>query len=626
MATQKSGKSAPDARRREGQTLRHRLLQQQAKSLAAWGSHTGGSDRAIWPENVVVDCGWGRLIFAQTFDDPAELARTIRRELPEKRDIAFYVRDPQVVVAQAPQYLFLDPSHSFRLWINKYRGPLRQPQGFHIRRLQDEADIERINTIYAARNMVTVDPVRYRALCRKRHLINLLAVDEDGERILGTVTGIDHVHAFSDPENGSSLWCLAVDPQAPQPGVGEALVHRLTQVFAARGRSFMDLSVLWDNEKAIALYEKLGFERVPIFTVKTKNPINEALFTTPSGDMALNPYARIITDEARRRGIAVEILDAEGGFFRLTHGGRSIACRESLSQLTDAVAMSRCDDKAVTVRLFRRHDLAVPDQIVAGDIQSDRAFLARYGRVVVKPTRGEQGRGITVDVTDPQELAAAIRRAREVNDVVLLEEFVSGQDLRVIVIDYRVVAAAVRRPAHVVGTGDHTIRELIRAQSRRREAATGGESRIPLDAETERCIRLAGHELSDVLPARTRLEVRKTANLHTGGTIHDVTDQLHPALVDVSVRAARAIAIPVVGFDLIVPDVRGPDYRLIEANERPGLANHEPQPTAERYIDLLFPGSGPEAARRALAGTVRDNAAGKASRRPLDPGKGQECA
>ena len=83
--------------------------------------------------------------------------------------------------------------------------------------------------------------------------------------------------------------------------------------------------------------------------------------------------------------------------------------------------------------------------------------------------------------------------------------------------------------------------------------------------------------------------MRTTANLHTGGTLHDVTGKLHPTLRQAAVEAAAAIDIPVTGLDFIVPDPKGEDYVIIEANERPGLANHEPQPTAERFIDLLFP-------------------------------------
>ena len=91
--------------------------------------------------------------------------------------------------------------------------------------------------------------------------------------------------------------------------------------------------------------------------------------------------------------------------------------------------------------------------------------------------------------------------------------------------------------------------------------------------------------------------VRKAANLHLGGTIHDVTEEVHPALIRAAVAAARAIDIPVTGIDLMVKSPREADYAFIEANERPGLANHEPQPTAERFIDLLFPLSAPAAAR-----------------------------
>jgi len=140
---------------------------------------------------------------------------------------------------------------------------------------------------------------------------------------------------------------------------------------------------------------------------------------------------------------------------------------------------------------------------------------------------------------------------------------------------------------------------LIERQSRRRAAATGGESRIPIDAETERCLRSAGYGLDDVPAAGVEIVVRKTANLHTGGTIHDVTHAVHPRLIQAAVKAARAINVPVTGIDFIVQSPLKPEYVFIEANERPGLANHEPQPTAERFIDLLFPQSLPTSVRQA---------------------------
>ena len=194
----------------------------------------------------------------------------------------------------------------------------------------------------------------------------------------------------------------------------------------------------------------------------------------------------------------------------------------------------------------------------------------------------------------------------------LIEQRAPGDDLRLVVIDGKVVAAALRMPAEMIGTGQHTVRELIEAQSRRRAAATGGESRIPIDDVTERTVSEAGWSFDDVLPEGLRLRVRRTANLHQGGTIHDVTAEVNPDLCQVAITAAEAIGIPVTGIDLLVPDSPATDYVFIEANERPGLANHEPQPTAAAFVDFLFPGQ-PACRRPGLPRHRRD------SRIPLSP-------
>ena len=347
--------------------------------------------------------------------------------------------------------------------------------------------------------------------------------------------------------------------------------------------------MIHNNREAIRLYERLKFKRINVFAVKNKNSYNEPLFIGEQPQEQLNPYAMIIVREAQRRGISVEVLDAEAGFFELSFGGRTITCRESLSELTTSIAMSRCDDKAVTHRILRREKLHVPKQVIYKAPAQAEQFLSEFGSIVVKPTKGEQGAGISVDVSDPESLQDAVAEARKYCDIVILEEYVRGTDLRIIVINGEVIAAATRKPPSIQGTGQATIRELIEKQSRRREAATSGESSIPIDRETERCVQEGGYELDDVLPYGEQLTVRKTANLHTGGTIHDVTNKLHPALVQAAVKAASAIDIPVTGLDFIVKSPEKEEYVIIEANERPGLANHEPQPTAERFIDLLFP-------------------------------------
>ncbi|MCW2681798.1 MAG: GNAT-family acetyltransferase [Frankiales bacterium] len=539
--------------------------------------------------DVVLDCGWGRIDFGQTFTSFERLRAALRGEASGHRDICIYPREPHVLVAQAPNELFLDPSHTYRLDLAEY-APGRTSCAI-VRPLRGPQDVDAVNAVYATAGMLRADPALVLANAEDPVFTYLVAEEPGTGRIIGTVTGVDHVAAFGDPEGGTSLWCLAVDPQSRLAGVGEHLTRALAEHFAGRGRAYVDLSVLHDNRKAITLYERVGFVRVPVLALKRKNTINERLFVAaPSEEYRrLNPYARIIADEARRRGINVEVLDSEWGELRLTHAGRSIVTRESLSELTSAVAMSRCDDKRVTRRVAEQAGLAVPRGRTATGDDGDLQFLAEVGELVVKPARGEQGKGITVGVTDPSELAPAVALARQHCPQVLLEQLVPGQDLRVVVIGHEVVAAAVRKPASIIGDGRSTVRDLIAAQSRRRAAATGGESRIPMDDATTATVRAHGHQLDDVLPVGEELEVRRTANLHTGGTIHDVTDQLHPALVTAAVAASRALDIPVTGLDFLVPDVSGPEHVLIEANERPGLANHEPQPTAQRFVDLLFP-------------------------------------
>lgn len=540
-------------------------------------------------ENVVVDCGWGRLLFANTFLNNQEIVSSLRREKLGRRDIVLYVKDPQVILSLAPQDLFLDPSHTLRLYLKNYNTSQNFSRGFHIRPVQTQEDIEEANRIFKSHNMVEI-PQEF-ALNQKNSKKIILRVAEDNRthKIIGITQGVDHTKTFDDPENGSSMWSLAVESQAELPGIGMALVNDLALTFKNAGRSFMDLSVLDSNKKAMKMYEKIGFEVIGQFFIKRKNPINEILFIGSPPETRMNPYAKIIINEARRRGIGVEIIDEESGYFNLTFGGRSLVCHESLSEITSAIAFNICSDKTMTRRLLCQYNLSCPDQMVAGDKSQNESFFKKYERIVVKPAVGEQGKGITINPQTVADLHNAVRNAKQVYEQVLLEEFIEGEDLRIIVINFEVIAAAIRQPAQIVGDNKSTVKNLLIKQSRRRASATGNESRIPIDDETERCVREKGYTFDSVLPLGEVVPARKTANLHTGGTITDVTSDLHPALAQAAIMAAEIINIPVVGFDFIVDSPEKPDYKIIEANERPGLANHEPQPTAERFIDLLFP-------------------------------------
>src|SRR5690606_27909963 len=175
---------------------------------------------------VTLRCGWGRILIGHTYCDPADLAEDLLNEQPGERDIALYVAAPHQVLAHAPQQLFLDPSDTSRLWFTDYRQARRSVRGFGVRRAQSEADWSAINCLYQSRGMLPVDPQR----CTPREEggpVYWVAEDEDTGQIVGSVMGINHHKAFNDPENGSSLWCLAVAPNCTRPGVGEALVRHL---------------------------------------------------------------------------------------------------------------------------------------------------------------------------------------------------------------------------------------------------------------------------------------------------------------------------------------------------------------------------------------------------------------
>ena len=349
----------------------------------------------VMPANVVLDLGWGRLVFGQTFSDPDELADVLRREGPGRRDICMYAREAHVVVARSPHELFIDPSHTYRLRFSDESLDW-SPTGITVRPLETRDDADEMNRVYVRCGMV---PARVDVIwdnhVNSDAVTYLVAVRDNDGSVVGTVTGIDHERLFDDPEHGTSLWTLAVDPAAGLPGVGEALTRVLAEHYRSQGRAYLDLSVVHDNAAAIALYEKLGFQRVPVLCIKRKNAINEPLFTSSGPETVddLNPYARIIADEAMRRGIQVEVLDAETGELRLVHGGRSVITRESLSEFTSAVAMSRCDDKRRTRRIVVETGVTVPRGRLATFDDDDRAFLEEVDDVVVKPDARRAGQG-----------------------------------------------------------------------------------------------------------------------------------------------------------------------------------------------------------------------------------------
>lgn len=534
--------------------------------------------------NIAINCGWGRLVFANTFQNLEDVAKSLLEEKYNQRDIAFYVRDPHIVISYAPNDLFIDPSLSYRLELDQFKEP---EINTHITvRKMKAGDLDAVNTIYKKAKMVPLHADSHTLLEQKGLCFWVAELNQD---ICGVCCVLDHVELFSDPYCGISLWSLAVDSESSVNKVGLTLMTQIIAYHQNQGHQYLDVSVMGSNDYAKALYMKLGFERTGVFCIKRKNAVNEKLFTAEDDYDQLNSYNKIIINEAQRRGIGVDVIDAEQELVKYTFGGREVVCWESLSELTSAISLLQCQNKALTHSILKKANIAVPEHEIITQLSEAKQFLEKHPSVVIKPVDGEQGFGVSVDIQTEDALKKAFEQAKTLSNDVLIEDFHKGTDLRIVVINYQVVAAATRIPPHVTGDGVSSIETLIKKQSRRRESMTDGESSIPIDNETHYTLKEQGYDINDILPGGTCICVRKAANLHQGGTINDVTPDLHPTLKAIAEKTAKVLRIPVVGLDFIVDDPKKENYVVIEANERPGLANHEPQPTAEKFLDLLFP-------------------------------------
>lgn len=307
----------------------------------------------------------------------------------------------------------------------------------------------------------------------------------------------------------------------------------------------------------------------------------------------LHEYGSAIVDGALRRGVTVELVDPLRGEIVLSLGHRSVRTREALSELTSAVALDRCQDKWAARRALAASGCNVPRARIASCDDDDLAFLAEVGSVVAKPARGAEGNGVLIDLRTGDELAAACHRASSRGHQVILEEMCSGVEIRVLTIGYETVAAIVRQPPMVTGDGSKNVRTLIDDRSQVLRRKLGESAGVPMDEFTCRTIKRQGLDLDTVLPAGAHVIVRPTSSLAAdrlaGGILRDVTDDLHNAIRASAEAASQALEMPVLGLDVIAKRVDGADHVIIDANERPGLSNYEPQPVVDRFLELLFP-------------------------------------
>jgi cyanophycin synthetase len=316
-----------------------------------------------------------------------------------------------------------------------------------------------------------------------------------------------------------------------------------------------------------------------------------------------------IAEAARRRGIPVRRVGARS-LLRLGYGCHRQLAWAALTSHTSAVAVDIAADKKLAKQLLAAAGIPVPEGIVAySEAEAAQAAGQIGGQLVVKPLGGSQGASLTIGVTGASEAAAAYAKAAQDNDAVLVEAFLPGHDYRVLVIDGRVAAAAELRPASVTGDGEHTISQLVdivNSDPRRGVGHARELTMIQIDADALRHLESQGFDDHSVPAAGQWVTLRRNANLSTGGTSKDVTEQVHEQVADMCRRAAAVAGLDVCGIDLRLADISAPlldpaghgpaqPGGVLELNACPGLRMHlsptegTPRDVAAAMVDSLFP-------------------------------------
>ena len=316
----------------------------------------------------------------------------------------------------------------------------------------------------------------------------------------------------------------------------------------------------------------------------------------------LGPSTESIVTEARSRGIPHIRLN-EYSYVQLGQGRYQRRIQATLMDSTSALGVEIADDKEYTKKILQEMGIPVPEGISVDSLPEAQSAAAKLGYpVVVKPLVGNHGRGITINIREEVELTAAYRKAKNICDNILVEKLLVGSDFRILVINHKFAAAAMREPAFVIGDGTSSIQQLIDNINRDPQRGIGHEknlTQITVDSMTERILTVKDLTLSTVLPAGEKLYLKSTANLSTGGTAVNVTENVHNLVKLMAERISRIIGLDVIGIDIIAPNLKEPLQKniggVVEVNAAPGFRMHlsptrgEPVNVAAPVVEMLFP-------------------------------------
>lgn len=323
-------------------------------------------------------------------------------------------------------------------------------------------------------------------------------------------------------------------------------------------------------------------------------------------DERLGPSTGAIVDAAMARGIPYRRLTS-GSLVQFGWGVQQRRIQAAELDCTSAIAEDIAQDKDLTKQLLAAAGVPVPEGKLVNDAAHAWAVAQEImttcaGSVVVKPQDGNQGKGVTVNIQTREAVFAAYASAREISANVMVERYLPGYDFRLLVVGDRLIAAARRDPAHVIGDGQHTIRQLVdtvNRDPRRSEGHATALTRIRLDEIALATLHKQGLH-ADAIPAvGQRVMLRHNANLSTGGTATDVTEGVHPQLVAAAVAAAKTVGLDICGVDVVCNTMSQPLEAqaggVVEVNAAPGLRMHiapsygKGQRVGEAIVDLLYP-------------------------------------
>ena len=220
-------------------------------------------------KNISVDLGWRKLLFSQTFDNNQYFIKETLK--PHKgENAAIYIHNPQILMEQSQGQLTLDPSVCYRLDLSKYEVPKRKNKKVVVRKIMKK-DVKAVNEIYKCYHMASIN-LKTVKNNQGHPAITYFVAENDGQ-IVGIVIGVNHVELFNSPEKGSSLWGLAILPGNKGRGIGKLLINYIVEHYQTKGIAYIDLYVDYDNKKAINLYRKVGFKKIPRFYLLPKKDL-----------------------------------------------------------------------------------------------------------------------------------------------------------------------------------------------------------------------------------------------------------------------------------------------------------------------------------------------------------------